>query len=569
MQEQASRALSLFVSKLKSLSIFDQAGLVLLCALTPRSEHIQEMFANQLPQFRRLHQWLVGYGMPLLMITNILVVAGLLVGPFTGFMGVTIISLIAVIVIATIFLVPSILSAIGLVVTTYRQPDVYRAISSATRHRLLYIGRLKRSSRILSGLPGNVHRGLDGIRLLGCMNDLIDLADIDPLTIEASRRTHSNRALLQENQVRTDAPHHFSKAYGAIAEAMWEEDRLVSSARALFCPGRSNALFRSDSGSLLYEWLINRHSPLIWLLCSAYIAFLLSATVGLALIAATSVIVTLRIGIGAHRSRTISPESDGARYKLLAESLIPLIRYMKSQKHAGKMTKDLDLNLRKVAGGIQARRPIERSELLDLAAALEAAVKTPDNVRWTREILFFPYWVDEAIGDIEEGGDQVYLDIGPEPEVTISDQAFEASEQLTTALKNTLGPDAKSDPQKESDSPGVEKPEQPRDESPEIEESASTKQEDEPAPDAVPASESIEGLSVGTGEDEENGGDSSAEDASHETSNDVGEDEDDEDEDEPYFEEDFDEEAPEFEIEEEPQFSDDDLDDIVGEKVER
>lgn len=454
MQHQCSTALARFMDKLKAMSPIEQAGLAVLCLLTPKSSAIQTTLASQLSHFRYFRKYLAPAVATVFIVTNLFVAGGLMIGPLPGILGAILIGSIMLTGLALTLLVPQILNAMGIIVTAYRDPQVYQAIAKATRHRVLYLGNLHHSDRLLSGLSGNVDRPLDGIRILGALSDLIQLTDLDPETLEGTVNPAANRrSIEQENQLRL-VPTSFSQAYGGIAEAMWAEHRMISALRNLWerlpytAPRRvtninrsPNRLFHSHSGSFLFEWLIQGQSPAIYLLACVYIGLLLSVPFGLAFFAFVSGYVLVRYLIGLNQSLTINPTRDSQLYFHLQSRLQGLFSFVARSKSSNLITPHLKKRTKSLRAAFQANRSIDRSELLDLALAIEAAILPMAGRRWYRQLLFFNFWEQETGTALHHQESRRALDLGEPPETSRADTALAFSSTLTAGLSSALGGD--------------------------------------------------------------------------------------------------------------------------------
>jgi hypothetical protein len=429
----ASKAILQFTDKLKQLTSYEQIGLAMACSLTPNSGPIRKNLSGLLPKFQLADAFFRSWLPIILVLEAALILIAIIAGPLSGILGGIVVGAVAATSIIIVLLVPSILFAAGIIVTAYRTPSVYESIRVATRHRSLYLGRLQHSARLLSGLPGNVDRGLDGFRILGAMSDLISIASLNPQDLSPQISAIKNIAITQDEQVKK-IPSYLSIAYGAIAESMWGEDRIVSSLLSLKRPLLRPGVFRSDSGSILYELFIHAHSPVYEMVAVTITTLLISVPIAIIMASLTFFFLFFLLISGFIRTRTIEPGTH--HYAILSKSLSPLINASKNISHSGNLSVDLSRAATAVGASLSGSQPILRSDLIDLADLITQQVKGKENARYVSQMLFFPYWCSQAIPSDDDTN--APIDIGKRPESTLSKEVFRFQGALSESLSEIL-----------------------------------------------------------------------------------------------------------------------------------
>jgi hypothetical protein len=437
----ASKAIRQFTDKLKQLTPYEQIGLAMACSFTTNSGPIRKNLSVLLPNFRLADAFFRSCLPFILGIEVLLILMAIIAGPLSGILGGLVVGMVSLTALIIILFIPLVLFAAGTIVTAYRTPSVYDSIRVATRHRSLYLGRLQHSARLLSGLPGNVERGLDGFRILGAMSDLISIADLNPLDLSPNISAINNIAITQEDQV-NQIPPYLSIAYGAIAESMWGEDRIVSSLLSLRRPFLRPGVFRSDSGSVLYELLIHAHSPGAVLVAATLTLMLISIPIAISMAFSTLCFLFFLLIAGFIRTRTIEPGTH--HYAILSKSLSPLINASKNISHSVNISVDLSRAATDLGTSLSGSQPILRRDLIALADLIAQQVKGKENARYVSQMLFFPYWCSQAIPSDDDA--KPPMDIGKKPEATLSKEVFRFQGALSESLAEILS--KKSTPKK-------------------------------------------------------------------------------------------------------------------------
>lgn len=385
----SSAALRAFIGPLQTLSPYQQAGLVLLTWLTPNSDAIRALLRESLSHYQRFDRWFRTWIAGALAVELILIAVALMSGPFQGVMATVMIGLISATALGFFVLLPATMEAKSFVVTTYRHRSVYEAIKQASRNPALYVGRLGHSARLLTGLPGNVRRPLDGIKILGCMSDLCELSDLNPNRSgdeAVARRYH------QFDDIE-DTSHILGMAYGAIAETFWSQSRLISALVGRLMPRLAPATLRSDSGSLFYELFLHRDSIQARLLPALLVLMIFNIQHALIVAGVMAGIAIWNVIQSARSAPRIVPGSY--HWDLLKKHLVPFAHSVGNDRKNLVSAEDRQ-TLRDVRDIFRNNRPISLIKLRKVLAIILRISHKNHTEDFQHELLFFTYWEHET-----------------------------------------------------------------------------------------------------------------------------------------------------------------------------
>lgn len=432
--DKASQAIKCFIAKLVNMSSYEQLGLAAVCLMTPGSAKIQQSLRSSLSYFDLFDRLLRKVLPPLIFVAIAMTLLALFFGPLSGLPAIILVASVFIVSLTLLSIGPAVMLAIGRIVTAYRDVSVYEGIRDATRDGSLYLGQLQHAGRILSSLPGNVNRNLDGFRILGAISDLISLAHLDPVDLSPSSMPRLLKKDVQERQVRS-LPGYLSSTYGALCTALWSEGKPIASLIALINPELRPWVTRSDSGSAIFELLLNKHSVAYALFAISLTALTISVPIGALLFASGLFLTGFTIFASWKSSLFILP---GTReYTDLEKSMAPLIKKARSHKTGDNLLKDLVESARVLGLAFESGRPIRLLELTKLASLIEKQATNKENSRWVTQLLFFPAWC-EWTGTSLTGLSNRIVDLGPAPSESRADEALRFQGALTDSLTAIL-----------------------------------------------------------------------------------------------------------------------------------
>ena len=389
-------ALKLFLESMKDLNRYQQAGLVFLVLLTPGSKNIRTLFSETLSHFEIFDKLLRRILMPAVLVELSLISYALLAGPVQGMLANILVSLITVTSIGLLFLLTATLEAKAYVITTYRQRSVYEAIKHASREPSLYLGRLRDSSRLLTGLPGNVHRPLDGIMILGCLSDLVELSDLNPQNLESYENFNRYRQYHQYDELEKSSTL-LGMAYGSITETLWSQNRKVSALTGTLSPTKAPRVTRSDSGSLFYEFFLHGQSIQSKLLPALLMVMIFDLTYAGLILAAMVTLMAGQVLMDYRKENLINPGSDSWRH--LKQHLEPFIKAVFLDRKLTLSADDKTL-LKTLKHDFQNQRPLSLRKLHKAQRIIVKMASNDNNRDFIHELLFFTYWEHETGAEV-------------------------------------------------------------------------------------------------------------------------------------------------------------------------